>query len=73
MNYKLEILEKESMLFKDGKLMYRYVCNLYVNDKEKKIYVFYDKNDYQIKQVFTAELSVGSDMKTLRLKIVDVK
>lgn len=73
MNYKLEILEKESLLFKDGKLMYRYVCNLFVNDKDKKIYVFYDKNDYQIKQVLTAELSVGSDMKTLRLKITDVK
>lgn len=73
MNYKLEILEKESLLFKDGKVMYRYVCNLCVNDKEKKIYVFYDKNDYQIKQVLTAELSVGSDMKTLRLKIIDVK
>lgn len=73
MKFKLEILEKESMLFKDGKLMYKYVCSLYLSNTEKKIYVMYDKNDYQIKQELTAELSVGSDMRTLKLKIIDVK
>lgn len=72
MNYKIEILEKESMLFKDGKLMYRYVCNLFVSEKDKKIYVFYDKNDYQVKQVLNVDLVVGSDMRTLKLKVVSV-